>query len=91
MKVVGRLNGDGSLKIDGMFINESLVVEIEADTPPNPPEYQLGKDNEIQLNLETNELYWLAVDRPLTDAEKVIVLENQNADLIYQLMMKGVL
>lgn len=71
MIVVGENISSTKIKVEGCFIQGSQVVEIEANTPPNPPEDLPGKDSVMFLDTETNTLYWDYVDRPLTEMENI--------------------
>lgn len=79
MIIVGTSVANGKMKVDGCFIDESQVVTIEAVTPPNPPENQIGKDTVMFLDTIANELIWEYVDRPLTDAETILRQQEQIA------------
>ena len=91
MLIVGTTISDSKVKVDGCFVDGSQTVVIDATTPPNPPENQAGKDTVMFLNPVTKELFWEYVDRPLTDAETILQLKAENADIVLALVIAGVI
>ena len=91
MIIVGTTITDTKVKVDGCFVDGSQSVNIDATTPPNPPENQVGKDTVMFLNPVTGELFWDYVDRPLTDAEAILQLKSENAQVVLALVMGGLM
>lgn len=91
MIIAGTTISSTDIKVGGMFIDGTKVVTITATTPPNPITTDDGKTAELHLNTSTGELYWLELDRPLTDAERVTALEAQNAQMVLALVQGGLM
>lgn len=91
MIVIGRKISSTDIEVQGMFTDDSSVESIGATDPPNPPSPQDGKSSKLYLNLSTNELHWEMIDRPLTDSEKLKVVEEQNAQMLLALVAGGLI
>jgi hypothetical protein len=82
MLVVGINVSETKIKVDGCFVDGSQALNIEAVTPPNPPENQIGKDAILFLDTIKKELFWEYIDRPLTNEEKINLMQSALDDLI---------
>lgn len=72
MKVICNNQVEGRMEVLGIFTNDSQVVTINGDNPPNPPEEQLiGKDFKLFLDTTSNKLVWVPIDRALTPQEEL--------------------
>lgn len=91
MIIVGTSIVNEGLKVNGMFADGSNVVSIIETSPPNPPVAVDGKENELHLNINTNKLYWIQNDRPLTDNEQLTAIQEQNALMLMALVTGGLM
>jgi len=91
MIIVGTTISSVKIKVDGCFVDGSQSVTITATIPPNPLEKQIGKDSVLFLNPVTGTLFQEYVSRPLTDAETIVQLKEQNADMVLALVVAGVM
>ena len=91
MIIVGTTISDTKVKVDGCFVDGSQSIAIDATTPPNPPESQAGKDTVLYLNPVTKELFYEYVDRPLTEAETIMQLKSESAQVVLALVMGGLM
>jgi len=91
MIIVGETVLSTKVKVNGAFVDGSHIETIAADSPPNPPENQIGKDAVLYLNPATGNLFWDYVDRPLTDSEKISQSEEQRAAMLLALVMGGLM
>lgn len=61
---------------------------VESIPQPTP---KFGHYSILCVNKSTMEVYYKNVERPLTDTEKIKVLETENANINYALMMGGII
>lgn len=91
MLVIGKRITDKELIIENIIKEDVEVFDTISKNIPQAPVQEVGKTHELRLNTETMELFWKEINRELTDSEKIIALEEQNAHMIFALVEKGVL
>ena len=82
------------IEIDALSAEEKKelkghIINDEADIPAPPPMCR-GKENLLMMDTKTKELFWEAVDRPLTEAEAMeelgdklnILIEKQDQIIV---------
>lgn len=63
------------------LVSESIRNNFIPVQPIPPAPNQIGKTARLCLDIESRELYYDYVDRPLTPEEKVQLLEQENQEL----------